>query len=122
MEGVPYIKVVAGRRRCRRLTWNTDNAGEELVEGALTGQAMTITNGGGGYNGNVAGTLTGVELISNMGGRGAEATVEINGSGAVTASSLSPKVVPAIALATCWQCHLTTVAALTLSCKSLALV
>ena len=103
------------------LLGNTDKAGEELVEGALTGN-LTIANGGGGYNGNVAGTLTGVELISNMGGRGAEATVEINGSGgAVTSSHYHAKVAPrTIALATCWQCHLTTVAALTQSCKSLA--
>ena len=82
MEGVPYIKVSLVEDGAA-IAWNTDKAGEELVEGALTGN-LTIANGGGGYNGNVAGTLTGVELISNMGGRGAEATVEINGSGAVT--------------------------------------
>ena len=82
MEGVPYIKV-SKVEDGSAIIWNTDEAGEEITGGALTGD-MTITNAGGGYNGGVAGTLTGVEIISNMGGRGAKATVEVNSSGALT--------------------------------------
>ena len=82
MEGVPYIKVSLVEDGSA-ITWDTSMAGDELRTGVLTGN-MTITNGGGGYNGNLAATLPNVELISSMGGRGAVATVEVNGSGAIT--------------------------------------
>ena len=85
MEGVPYIEVslVQGGTA---ISWDTSMAGEPLSEGVLTGD-LTVSTAGSGYNGGVAGTLTGVELISSGGGstgKGAVATVEIDGSGQVT--------------------------------------
>jgi len=82
MQGVPYIEVSLVQGGAP-IIWNTDQAGEEVTTGSLTGQ-MTVTTAGSGYNGGVAGTLTNVEILSTMGGRGAVATVEINGTGEVT--------------------------------------
>ena len=82
MEGVPYIKVSLVEDGSA-INWNTDKAGDELVEGALTGN-LTVATAGSGYNGGASGTLTGVELISQTGGKGATATVEVNATGEVT--------------------------------------
>ena len=81
MEGVPYIEVsmVQGGSA---ISWDTSMAGEPISEGVLTGD-LTVSTAGSGYNGGVAGTLFGVELISQTGGSGAEATVEVNATGEV---------------------------------------
>ena len=84
MEGVPYI-VVSLTEDGTPITWDTSLAGDPISEGALTGD-LTVTTAGSGYNGGAEGTLTGVELIATGGstGKGAVATVEIDGSGQVT--------------------------------------
>ena len=83
MEGVPYIEVSAVQGGTA-INWNTDNAGEPLSAGVLSGD-LTVTNAGSGYNGGAAGTLTGVELINSVGsGKGGKATVEVNAAGEVT--------------------------------------
>ena len=82
MEGVPYIKVSLIEDGSA-INWNTDKAGDQLSEGVLTGD-LTVATAGSGYNGGASGTLTGVELISQTGGKGATATVEVNATGEVT--------------------------------------
>ena len=84
MEGVPYISVSLVEDGSP-ITWDTSMAGEASVDGVLSGD-LTIATAGSGYNGGAAGTLTGVELISDAAGsgKGGVATVEIDGSGQVT--------------------------------------
>ena len=90
MEGVPYI-VVAASESGNAISWNTDKAGEEVVSGALVvGTALTVTTPGTGYNSASAGTLTGVELISQTGsGRGAVATLVVDATGAITSATVT---------------------------------
>ena len=82
MEGAPYIKLstVAGGSP---ITWNTDNAGEVVSGGTLSGD-LTVVTAGSGYNNGNAGVLTGVEILSTMGGRGGVANVTVNATGEVT--------------------------------------
>ena len=90
MEGVPYI-IVAASESGNAISWNTDKAGEEVVSGALVvGTALTVTTPGTGYNSASAGTLTGVELISQTGsGRGAVATLVVDATGAITSATVT---------------------------------
>ena len=90
MEGVPYI-IVSASESGSAISWNTDNAGEAVVSGALNvGTALTVTTAGTGYNSASAGTLTGVELISQTGsGRGAVATLVVDATGAITSATVT---------------------------------
>ena len=80
MEGVPFIRVSLVEDGTP-ITWNTDDAGEELATGVLSGN-LSVANGGSGYT---AGDHTNVELINAIGsGRGARATVTVLASGDVS--------------------------------------
>ena len=84
MEGVPYI-VVSTTEGGTPITWDNSLAGDEVRTGSLvTGATIAVSTQGTGYNGGNAGTLTGVEIISNSGGRGAVATLTVGSGGAIT--------------------------------------
>ena len=83
MEGVPYI-VVSATEGGTPITWDNSLAGDEVRKGSLvTGTSIAVSTQGTGYNGGNAGTLTGVEIISNSGGRGAVATLTVGAGGAI---------------------------------------
>ena len=90
MEGVPYISVATSDGGTA-INWNTNKAGEEVVTGTLVvGTALTITTAGTGYNSSSAGTVTGVELITQTGGgKGAVATMVVDATGAVTSVTVT---------------------------------
>ena len=89
MEGVPYI-VVSDTEGGAPITWDNSLAGDEVRKGSLvTGQAIAVTTQGTGYNGGNAGELTGVEIISNSGGRGAVATLTIGAGGAIASFTVT---------------------------------
>ena len=82
MKGVPYIEVSLVNEGSA-VIWNGTNAGQVVTSGILTGE-IAPTVAGTGYNNSVAGTLTGVELISAVGsGQGAVATVTVTTGGAI---------------------------------------
>ena len=84
MEGVPYIEVSATEEGTA-IDWDNSDAGEVIRSGSLDLTTHSVPNGtqGTGYNGGNSGTLTGVEIISNSGGRGAVATLTIGTGGAI---------------------------------------
>ena len=89
MEGVPYIEVSATEGGTP-ITWDNSAAGDEVRGGSLvTGKAISVTTQGTGYNGGNAGELTGVEIISNSGGRGAVATLTIAAGGAISSFTVT---------------------------------
>ncbi len=84
MEGVPYI-VVATTEGGSPITWDNSEAGDEVSSGSLVvGTTIAVTTQGTNYNGGSSGTLPGVEIISNSGGRGAVATLNVGAGGAIT--------------------------------------
>jgi len=88
MEGVPYI-IVAASENGSAITWDGSLAGDEMMGGLMTGENVAVTNQGSGYNGGVAGTVTGVEIISTGGGNGAEVTLTVGALGAITSFSVT---------------------------------
>ena len=88
MEGVPYIEVSATQGGTP-ITWDNSDAGEVVSGGVLTG-SLTVTTGGSGYNSSTAGVVENVELVNaTSSGRGAVATVTVDGTGAVTAVTIT---------------------------------
>ena len=84
MEGVPFIHLSATSGGAP-VDWDVTNAGIEVATAGLTGN-LTVTEGGAGYNGGVAGTLSNVDLINTSPtrvGSGARADVTVDGTGKV---------------------------------------
>ena len=89
MEGVPYIKVATAENGTA-ITWDNSLAGEEMMTGLMTGENIAVPSAtqGGGYNGNSAGTVPNVEII-NGSGVGAEVTITVGASGAITSFTVT---------------------------------
>ena len=88
MKGVPYIEVSATNGGTN-ITWDGSDAGEPVSDGVLTGTNLTPTVQGTGYNGGVAGTVEGVEVISTSGGSGGVVTLTVGASGAITSFTVT---------------------------------
>jgi hypothetical protein len=89
MQGVPYIEVSATQDGTA-ISWDTSMAGEEISSGGIA--TITVTNGGSGYNGGAAGTLTDVDLINSAptrAGSSARATVVVGATGVITAVTIT---------------------------------
>ena len=87
MAGVPYITVAASENGTA-ITWDGSLAGEEMMTGLMVGENVAVTNQGSGYNGNTAGTVENVEVI-NGSGAGAEVTITVGVSGAITSFTVT---------------------------------
>jgi hypothetical protein len=87
MEGVPYIKVATAENGTA-ITWDNSLAGEEMMTGLMVGENVAVTNQGSGYNGGSAGTVSDVEVI-NGSGVGAEVTITVGVSGAITSFTVT---------------------------------
>ena len=88
MRGVPYIEVSATNGGAN-ITWDGSDAGEPVSDGVLTGTNITPTVQGTGYNGGVAGTVEGVEVISTSGGSGGAVTLTVGAAGAITSFTVT---------------------------------
>jgi len=89
MEGVPYIEVSATQGGTA-ISWDTSMAGEEISSGGIA--TITVTNGGSGYNGGAAGTLTDVDLINaapTRAGSSARATVVVAATGVISSVTIT---------------------------------
>jgi hypothetical protein len=89
MEGVPYIEVSATQGGTP-ISWDTSMAGEEISAGGIA--TITVTNGGSGYNGGAAGTVTDVDLINaapTRAGSSARATVVFTATGVVSSVTIT---------------------------------
>ncbi len=89
MEGVPYIELSATQGGTA-ISWDTSMAGEIISGGGIA--TITVTQGGSGYNGGVAGTLTNVDLINSAptrAGSSARATVVLAATGVVSSVTIT---------------------------------
>ena len=89
MEGVPYIEVSLTMGGTP-ISWDTSMAGEIISGGGIA--TITVTQGGSGYNGGTAGTLTNVDLINSAptrAGSSARATVVVGATGVVTSVTIT---------------------------------
>ena len=89
MQGVPYIEV-ALTQGGTPISWDTSMAGEVLSDGGIA--SITVTQGGSGYNGGVAGTLENVDLINSAptrAGSSARATVVVGATGVVSSVTIT---------------------------------
>ncbi len=89
MEGVPYVEVSATQGGTA-ISWDTSMAGEIISGGGIA--TITVTQGGSGYNGGVAGTLTNVDLINSAptrAGSSARATVVLAATGVVSSVTIT---------------------------------
>ena len=90
MEGAPYVSVSLVKDGSA-INWDTSKAGQQVAEGVLSGD-LTVNEAGTGYNGGVAGTKTGVDLINTAptrAGTDGRATVVFGVGGAVTSVTIT---------------------------------
>ena len=86
MEGVPYVHLGLTEDATTCIQWDNTVAGDVVSKNGIA--TLTVTNGGSGYNNNVAEVVPNVDLINTSfagrAGNSAKATVTFNNAGTVT--------------------------------------